>query len=79
MTSKEIRAPGGCIAQRFSLASPPAWGLNPKNFHRKIIDVAEANQQRWLEESGQWLENVDQTLQVLASGKSVLQINMVVG
>ena len=50
-----------------------------KNFRGKIIDVAEANQQRWLEESGQWLENVDQTLQVLASGKSVLQINMVVG
>ena len=35
-----------------------------------IIDVAEVNQQRWLEESGQWLENVDL---VLASGKPVLQ------
>ena len=28
-------------------------------FHRK--NVAEVNQRRWLEESGQWLENVDLT------------------
>ena len=28
---------------------------------------------RWLAESGQWLENVDQTHLVLASGKPVLQ------
>ena len=34
----------------------------------KIVDVAEVNQRRWLEESGQWLENVDQTHLVLASG-----------
>ena len=39
----------------------------------KIVDVAEVNQRRWLEESGQWLENVDQTHIVLASGKLVLQ------
>ena len=40
------------------------------NFSKeKIADVAEVNQWRCLEESGQWLENVDGTLLVLASGK----------
>ena len=28
----------------------------------------------WLEESGQWLENVEQTHPVLAGGKPALQI-----
>ena len=37
------------------------------------IDVAEVNQRRWLEESGQRLENVEQTHVVQPSGKSVLQ------
>ena len=36
-------------------------------------NIAGVNQQRWLEESGQWLENVDRNHQVLASGKPVLQ------
>ena len=40
-----------------------------KKFRGKIIDVAEVNQQRWLEEIGQWLENVDRTHLVLARGK----------
>ena len=44
-----------------------------KNSEETIIDVAEVNQQRWLEESGQWLENLDQTHLVLACGKPVLQ------
>ena len=38
-----------------------------------LYGVAEINQRRWLEESGHWLENVDQTHLVLASGKTVLQ------
>ena len=42
---------------------------------KKIILVAEVYQWRWLEESGQWLENVDQTHLVLASGKPALQKN----
>ena len=29
----------------------------------------------WLEESGQWFENVDQTHQVMAGGRQVLQNN----
>ena len=37
-----------------------------------IPDVAEINRRRWLEESGQRLENVDRTHLVLASGKQVL-------
>ena len=47
----------------------------PPNFFiwKKIVDVAEINQRHCLEESGQWLENVDQTRLVLASGKLVLQ------
>ena len=39
----------------------------------KIVDVAEVNQQRCLEESGQWLKNVDRTHLLLASGKLVVQ------
>ena len=31
----------------------------PKNFQRKNVDVAVVYQRHWLEESGQWLENVD--------------------
>ena len=49
----------------------------PKFFQKgKIIDVAQVNQRRWLEESGQWLENVDRTHLVLATGKPVLQKNV---
>ena len=45
----------------------------PKFFQMKIIDVAMVNQRSWLEESGQWLEYVNPTHLVLASGKPVLQ------
>ena len=41
------------------------------------FDVAEIYRQLWLDESGQWLENVDQTHQVLASGKLEQQKSMV--
>ena len=47
----------------------------PKSFRGKIIDVAEVYQRCRLEESGQWLKNVNQTCLVLASGKPVLQKN----
>ena len=40
-------------------------------FRGNIVDVAEVNQWRRYEENGQWLENVDQTHVVLASGKLV--------
>ena len=39
----------------------------------KIIDVAEVDQQRCLEESGQRLENVDQSHLALARVKLVIQ------
>ena len=44
-------------------------------FLGKIIDIDEGNQQHCLEESEQWLENVDQIQfnLVLASGKLVLK------
>ena len=34
---------------------------------KKIVDVGEVNQRHCVEESGPWLENVDQTHLVLAS------------
>ena len=46
------------------------------SFKRKVIDVAELNQPLWLEESGQWLENVDRTHPMLASGEHVLLKNI---
>ena len=56
---------------------PAAAGSNPcihkKNSDVNVFYVAEVDQQRWLEESGQWLEIVDRTHLVLASGKPVLQ------
>ena len=39
-------------------------------FPKIYFDVAENYQGRWLEESGQRLENIDQTHLVLASGKT---------
>ena len=49
-----------------------------KKIQRKIMYFPEVNQQRWLEESRQWLENVDRTHLVLAStllasGQPVIQ------
>ena len=49
----------------------PAFSSIPK-----IVDFAEVNQWRSLEESWQYLENVDWTHLVLASGKLVLQKNV---
>ena len=48
----------------------------PQKIRDKIVDVAEVNQWNCLEEGGQWLENVDQTHLVLASGELVLQKNI---
>ena len=45
----------------------------PQKFEQNIVNSAKVNKWRCLEESGQWLENVDQTHLVLASGKLVLQ------
>ena len=56
------------------ITQQPRVGL-PKKFGGKIIDVAEVNQQRWLDKSEQWLEIVDQVHLALARGKPVLQKN----
>ena len=42
-------------------------------FRGKIAVVVEVYHQRWLEEGGEWLENVDPTYLVLVSGQLVLQ------
>ena len=44
-------------------------------FRGKIVDVADVNQRRCLEESGWCLEHADQTHLVLASDKLLLQIH----
>ena len=70
---------GGSIAQRFSPSSPGFESQHSRNFFRgKIIGVFEVNQWPWLEESGQRLENDYHTHLVLASGKPVLQKNVVI-
>ena len=61
----------------YLLPAPAAPGLVPsipkKILKEQINDVAEVNKWRCLDESGQCLENADQTHLVLASGKLVLQ------
>ena len=72
---------GGSIVQwlAYLLTDPAALGSSPSFTEffseEKISDVAKVIQQRWLEENGLWLENVDRTHLVLASGsgKPVLQ------
>ena len=61
-----------------TLASKPSCpkfdSLYTRSFFRgKIADVAEVNQWHSLGESEQWLDVVDQTHLVLASGKIVVQ------
>ena len=60
---------GGIIAQwlAYLRPDPAAPGSIPR------LGLAEVNQQQWLDESGQCLENVDRTHLALASGKPVLQ------
>ena len=41
----------------------------PQKLIGKIIHVSEVNERHWLEESGLWLENVDNAHLVLASRK----------
>ena len=42
------------------------------------FDVAEIYRRGWFEESEQWLENIDKTHLVLASGKLLLQEMLVI-
>ena len=60
------KAEGGSIAQwlAYLLPDPAALGLIScilNLFYEEFFDVAEVNQCRFLEEGGQWLENVNQT------------------
>ena len=43
------------------------------SYEKNYFQVVEIYGSRWFEESGEWLENVDQTHLVLASGKLELQ------
>ena len=62
----------------YLLASGPSRPGSVPNISKKdseewIIDASETNQWHCLEESGQWLENVDRIHLVLASGKLGLE------
>ena len=73
MGKQEQGGGGGSIAQWLAYLLPDPFALssvpkNPKIYSEvQIINFSEGNKLHWLEESGQWLENVDQTQQVLAS------------
>ena len=72
---------GSGMGELYSTAPHPAAtgsipSIPPKKFRGKFFNVAEVNQRRWLEESGQWFENVDRTILVQASGKPALQKNV---
>ena len=71
-TLEEIERWGAAQHRGNVLASHPAA---PGSIPRipEIIDIAEVNKRCWLEESGQWLENVARAHLVPASGKPVLQ------
>ena len=66
---------GGSVEQLLAhlLPYPAAPGSILTVFEHKIVNVVEVNQRLCLEESGQWLENIDQTHLVLAGGKLVQQ------
>ena len=70
--SKGVGGVGGSIAQwlAYLLPDSPTQGSIPSI---PIVDVTEVNQRCCLAESGHWLENLDWTHLVLASGKLVLQ------
>ena len=73
MVNDKMAGGGGGI----HVSSPSSPRLNSQHSlkfsEEKIVYVANVNQQRCFDESGMWLENVDQTLLAPASGKLVLQ------
>ena len=77
--AKKFTFKGGSITQwlAYLLPDPSTPGLilsAPEFFsEEKTVDVAEIYQRHYFDESGQWLENVDQTHLVLARGELVLQ------
>ena len=54
-------------------AAPVPYQHSKILFREKIVNMAQFDQWRSVEESGQWLEIVDKTRLVLASGKPVPQ------
>ena len=64
---------GGTIAQwlAYLFPDPAALGLIPSVsgifLEKKIVNVSEVNQQCCLEESEQWLENIDRTFWLVVS------------
>ena len=80
LVSKDLPATGGPHSTMDSvLASHPAAPGsiigNHENFFGRILGVAKVDRQHWLEESEQWLENVERTHKVLVCGKLVFQKN----
>ena len=82
LASVDIHQPGTFVRQRSTMVSilasgPSCPGFNsqctPKNSEEKIVNVVKVNQRHCLEESEQWLENVDWNHLVSASLQLVLQ------
>ena len=77
--NKFFNREGGSIAQLLAyllpdLAAPGSMpSITQKISEEKIVDVAEVNQWRSSEESGQWLENVDPTYQSSTSKKLIIE------
>ena len=65
----------GSVAQwlAYLLPDPAALGSIPSNTKKFSEEIFHDNQWCCLEESGHWLDNVDQTHLVLGSAKLVLQ------
>ena len=61
-----------CFCHRFGSQHSPIFS------EENLVDVAEVNQWRWLEESRQWLENVDQTHLAPAGANLVIQKGLLI-
>ena len=75
--TKVLSAKGGLHRGNINAYQPAALGsissVPKKILRKKLLLLLEVNQRRWLEENGQWLENVDRTHLVLAGSNPVLQ------
>ena len=81
MYKNDLYAGQNCTTVGILASRPSCPGFDSQHsqicFEEKNVDAVEVNQLRNLEESGQWLENVDQTHMLLGSGKLVPLVHFV--